>query len=304
MRKPSSLLPRRPARKTGTRERTVGSVILLLLGAGLTLFILAGGRAGPPSLVAGEAPVVASPYALTSAAGWPRGAVEHYDVDGLFEKINGKADAYIAFDVVDLTFVGYSDPKDPEVYVDVYVYDMAESLNAYGIYRSQRSGKEQALEVGEEGCSSGSAFFARKGRHYLEVVGSSAQATAEARAILDAVLAALPAGAAPVGDPDWFPAAGRTRILYARSNALGVESLTDAFLARYDDGARALVARLGSPEEAEAARSEALETFEFLGTPAHVVVEGAFVVGAVDAQDEGRRTDLVAAIVKRIQEAP
>jgi hypothetical protein len=279
-------------------------VILLLLAVLLGLFIVAGGRAGPPSLVAQEAPVTATPFALTSPAGWPRGEIEHYDVDGLFEKINGKADAYIDYDIIDLTFAGYSKPTDPSVYVDVYVYDMAESLNAYGIYRSQRSGKETAVALGEEACGSGSAFFARKGRHYLEVVGSSGAATQEARALLGAVLAALPAGKAPVGDPAWFPEEGRSRILYARKNALGVESLTDAFLARYEDGARAAVARFESEADAAKAQSEAVETYEFLGTPAHFVVSGKLVIGALGSKDAKRLEALVAAISEKMKEAP
>lgn len=304
MRKPRSLLPRRQARKTSARERAIGRVILLLLVGVLGLFIVAGGRAGPPSLVAQEAPQIVSPYAPTSPGGWPRGAIERYDVDGLFEKINGKADAYIDYDVIDLTFAGYSQPTDPSVYVDVYAYDMAEPLNAYGVYRSQRSGKEVAVDLGEEACASGTAFFARKGRHYLEVVGSAPEAAEETRAILAAVLAALPAGKAPANDPTWFPESGRTRILYARKNALGVESLTDAFLARYEDGARAAVARFDSEADAAKAQSEAVETYEFLGTPAHFVVSGKRVIGALGSKDSKRLEALVAAILVKLKEAP
>ena len=300
----SSLLPRRPARKISKREHAIGLALLALMGVTLGLFVLAGRRDGPPSLIAGEAPLVVSPYALKSPAGWPRGAVEDYDVDSLFEKINGKADAYVAFDVVGLTFAGYTKPEDPGIYVDLYVYDMAEPLNAYGIYRTQRSGREKPMTVAEEGCSSGSAFFGRKGRHYVEAVGSGPEATAEAGALLNTVLAALPAGQAPVQDPTWFPAEGRLRVQYARSNALGVEALGDAFLARYSDGVDAIVARCASAAEAEAARKEAEETLEFLSTPALFVVLGETVVGAVGSKDEERLSALVAAIAARVKEAP
>ncbi|MDJ0522747.1 MAG: hypothetical protein QNJ90_11830 [Planctomycetota bacterium] len=280
----------------------MGRVILLLLATALGAFIVAGGRTGPSSLVAQEAPQVVTPFPITSPAGWPRGAIEHYDVDGLFEKINGKADAYIVFDVIDLTFAGYANPQDPSVYVDVYIYDMAEPLNAYGIYRVQRSGQEEAVDAGAEACRAGSAFFGRKGSHYVEVVGSAGSATTEARAVLGAVLDALPAAKEPVRDPAWFPDEGRTRILYARTNALGVESLGDAFLARYADGVRAAVARFASAEEAEAARAEAVETYEFLGTPAHFEAADKLVVGALGSKDPERLKALVAAILAKIKE--
>ncbi len=289
------LLPHRPARAPGATERRIGAVLLVLLAALAGLYVWAGTGAGPPSLREAEAPAPPpSVLPLTSPAGWPRGAVEPYDPDSLFEKINGKADAYIALDVVDLQFAGYTDPKDPAVFADVYVYDMGAALNAYGIYRAQRSGKETAFQIPEEGSSAGSAVFFRKGDHYVEIVGSGPEATAEVHALAAAVAEALPAAAEPAVDPPWFPAAGRVIVRYARSGALGVDALTDAFFALYEDGLQVVVARTESPAAATLARDEATENFEFLRTPAAFEVLRRYVLGATGGSAERRQAMLVA----------
>ncbi|MHC4860608.1 MAG: hypothetical protein ACYTDY_11000, partial [Planctomycetota bacterium] len=95
----SKILPGRPRREPSRRERLVGYGLLVLLVAAVGLFALAGAGAGPAGL---PAPVetAAETFPLTSPGGWPRGKVERYDADTLVEKIDGKADAYLAYDFV------------------------------------------------------------------------------------------------------------------------------------------------------------------------------------------------------------
>ncbi len=298
------LLPHRPARTPGPLERRIGALLLVLLALLAGVYAWAGTGQGPSSLRPIEAPAPPpSALPLTSPAGWPRGAVERYEPDALFEKINGKADAYIALDVEDLQFAGYSDPKDPSVFADVYIFDMGAALNAYGIYRAQRSGKETAFEVPEEGSRAGSAVFFRKGSHYVEVVGSGPQAAVETRALATAVAAALPAAAEPVRDPPWFPTDGLTIVRYARTGGLGIDALTDAFLALYDDGLQVAVARTASPKAAAAARDEAVENFEFLRTPAAFEVQGRYVLGAVGGSADRHRA-MLTEVRRLVEESP
>jgi len=242
-------------------------------------FISSGQRPGPAAL-AGPAPEPAAkgPFALTSPAGWPRGALERYDADTVFEKINGKADAYHALGFVELRFASYSRPDNPDLYVDAYLYDMAEPLHAYGIYRAQRSSGASEFVAGDEANTSGAATFARRGRFYLEVIASDAAAAAEAQALAVAIANSLPAEGPPVRDPDCLPREGLERVAYVRENCLMVEALTDAFLAVYDGGAQVVVARPAAPD---AACEEARETFAFLKTPAEFRVVGEYVVGVV-----------------------
>jgi len=298
------ILPHRPRRQAGPLERLIGYGLLLLLAGGAWWFVLAGRGEGPPSLQVSAAPELPSTMPRTSPGGWPRGDVEQFDADTMYEKINGKADAYIALDVVGLEVASYAHPEDDSLYVDLYIYDMAEPLNAYGIYRAQRGDGERALTLGEEGSRSGGAIFVRKGALYVEIVGSGPKAEQEALALAEAVVAALPAGKAPAVDPPWFPEEGRTMIGYARRNALGVESLTDAFLALYEDGLQVAVARCASAQVAEAASAEAQENFAFLGTPALFAAMGDRVIGVVGSDDGKRRTAMLAEVRRRLEANP
>ena len=279
----ATVLPRRRFRHPARRERRFGYALLLLLAALVGLFLLAGARPGPAGIPPPPpADAQSALLPLTTPGGWPRGDVERYDADSLFEKINGKADAYLALDVVGLACAGYARPDDPAVYVDVYLYDMKEPLHAYGVYRAQRSGNEQALEAGDEAGAVGASVFARKDRFYFEVIASGPDAAAEARALAQAIAQALPAERDPVTDPAYLPRAGLKTVRYVRDSGLGVEALTDAFLAVYADGTQVVVARPAAPE---AACKEALSSFAFLKTPAEFAASGVYAVGVVGAPE-------------------
>jgi len=279
------------------RERGVGYGLLLLLGALVGAFALAGTRAGPVGLLppgAGGGALLP----LMTPGGWPRGEIERYDPDSVFEKINGKADAYLELEFVGLAFAGYVRPDDPAVYIDVYLYDMKEPLFAYAVYRAQRSGKEQALEAGDEAGALGASVFCRKGRFYIEVIASGPDAATEARALTQAIAQALPAEQDPVRDPGYLPRAGLRSVRYVRASCLGVDALTDAFLGVYADGSQVVVSRPASPE---AARKEALESFAFLKTPAQFWVRGVYVVGVVGAPDPARGRALLAKVAEALR---
>lgn len=302
MKKRIALLPNRPARSPGATEKRLGRLILLLLALCGGLYAWAGQGEGPPSLRPAFAPPPpASALPLTSPAGWPRGNVEHYAPDDLFEKINGKADAYIALDVESLQAASYANANDASVFADAYLFDMGDARAAYGIYRAQRSGSESAYDAGEEGAQSGSAVFFRKGRHYVEVIGSGPTAHAEVRRLAEAVATALPPAGEPLRDPPWFPSQGRTIVRYARRSALGVEGMTNAFLALYDDGRQAAVALTASADAAANAHAEARENFAFLKAPIALATEGAYVLGVVGGE-EAARTTLLAEVLRRLKE--
>jgi hypothetical protein len=291
-----NLYPRRRPRPVPAAERATGLFLIAVLVITAGLFLAAGARPGPAGLPEPVQPAATGPLPLTSPAGWPRGQIERYDADTLFEKIDGKADGYLAYDFAELSFASYARPDDPAGYVDIYLYDMSEGRNAYGIYRSQRSGEAEALEAGEEGCTAGASAFFRKGPFYVEVIGSGEDTAGEARALAIALGGALPEPAEPVRDPEWFPREGLAAVHYVREGALMVEALREAFLAVYEDGSQVVVAPGGEDEA-----SEARETFGFLKKPAAFAVVGSRVVGVVGAPDTTRQAALLAEVTGRLE---
>jgi hypothetical protein len=273
-------------------------VLLVLVVGG---FVAAGARPGPPGLpeVQPEGPSGTLP--LTSPSGWPRGAVESYDRDTLYEKINGKADAYLVYGLAGLRFASYANPADPdEAYVDVYAYDMGTPLDAFGMYRSQRTGRETAADIGDEGVDTGRALFARRGPYYLEVMASGPRAEDEARALAGALADALSSDT-PAVVPPAFPTDGLRIVRFERQGAFGVSTLRDAFVALYEDGASALLAEVDDPA---AAVAEARDTFDFLGEAGLFEAEDAYVIGAVGGDDDARREALLEALRDLVPEEP
>ena len=184
------LFPRRQARTPSGRERAINRILIVLLAFVVGIFVWSGTRPGPPAL---PETLAAPPATLpvSTPAGWPRGAIETYDEASLYEKINGKADAYLAYRFDALEFAGYTDPARPDVFVDVYLYAFETPLDAFGLYRSQRSSAQPVPAAGGELGLGGAALFAWKGRRYLEVVASGPEAEAEAGALAERIRGAL-----------------------------------------------------------------------------------------------------------------
>jgi len=302
------LFPKRQARTPSGTERTINWILIVLLALVVGTFAWSGTWPGPPGLPETEAAPPAT-LPVATPGGWPRGAIESYDESTLYEKINGKADAYLAFHFEVLEFAGYTDPARPEVFVDVYLYGFETAVDAFGMYRSQRpstapipaTGGELGVSAGESGAS-GAALFGWKGPRYLEVVASGPEAAAEAQALADRIREAL-----SEADALAFPAGlledDVQRAGFERSGALGVEGLVDAWTAVYEDGTKAAVATLPSNEAAARAAAEALETFEFLGAPAVFEAVEARVLGVVDAPTPERAKAVLARLRAGLEDA-
>ncbi len=288
------LFPRRQARTPSGQERTLGWILVVLLALVVGIFAWTGTLAGPPGLPESVAASTAT-LPVVSPAGWPRGAIESYDETTLYEKINGKADAYVVYRFDVLEFAGYTDPTRDDVFVDVYLYGFETSLDAFGVYRSQRPGAEPPPAEGGELDTSGTALFGWKGPRYLEVVASGPEAAAEARALADRIRGAL-ADTDAVAVPAGLLRADTTQVGFERSGALGVDGLSDAYVATYADGAKAVIAATPSAAAATKIVERAREAFLFLGAPAVFETSGPGVLGVVDAPSPARARELLEAL--------
>ncbi len=210
-----------------------------------------------------------------------------FDADTLFEKINGKAGAYFAYGFQQLQFASYTDPQRPDTsWIDVYVYELASPLDAFGIYRAQRSGREEGLDAGAEAVTTPMAVFGRQGPFYVEAMVADPGARAEAEALVMTLLDAVSSEGQDVALPTVFPSEGLGRVTFDRENAANVEALRNAFTATYDGGGRILISRADTPAEAATAAQEAEEILDFLGERALVAVEGATIVVVLGFDDD------------------
>ncbi|HNQ23094.1 MAG TPA: hypothetical protein PKK06_08370 [Phycisphaerae bacterium] len=208
-----------------------------------------------PDTTAGTGP----PFPAVLDTDWlPPTNAATYTADDLWEKINGRADLYLAFHVARLWFGTYRRSSDPDAALDVYRYDMGSPENAFGIYQAESGGDVEAVDVGREAYVAGGSVIFWKGNHYVRVEAPDESdayaqgALAVARALADALL--------DDGQPLWaeslLPSAGRVprSLAYQTGAAFGLDSLGEVFHGRYEREGTTFVLfihRATSPQEAQ-----------------------------------------------------
>jgi hypothetical protein len=188
------------------------------------------------------------------------GEVLRFTPENLYEKINGRAEFYLAYDMVEMTFAGFEKSGDESRFVDVSVYDMGTPTHAFGVFSTERSHEASHLELGRDAYRSGANYYIWKGQYYIQIIAADAtdelQRIGEdlARKTTDLVsdsgesvwgLDALP-------EEDRVPGSER----YFLVDAMGLDFMRNTYIAQYNkDGSvvSAFLSQRDSPEEAQAA---------------------------------------------------
>ncbi len=214
-----------------------------------------------------------SPFPEPGTAGWrrPRKA-DRFTPANLYEKINGRAAAFLQFHFKGLTFGTYFHQSDPNRTIDVYWYDMGESLNAFGIYRSEAPHDPARVSLGREAYQTVGAVFFWKGADYVQVLPAG-EDEADAKVALE--VARRIAKRIEGGDEDlWastiLPQAGRVpdSLQFTASDVFGLDFLEDVFTADYDtDGVRLtlFIHRAQNEESAQALLDRYVAFFQRYG---------------------------------------
>ena len=128
-----------------------------------------GEDAGSPAPAAGGAGAF-TVAPRTDIAGWTiDGTVERFTADTLYQKIDGRADAYLQHGVRSLQCVSYTDgPR----FADVFVYDMGTPDQAAAVFAAERPGQSIPVALGTQAYRAGASYFFTAGRHYVQVVAS------------------------------------------------------------------------------------------------------------------------------------
>ena len=58
--------------------------------------------------------------------------------ENLYQHINGRAEYYLAYDVVGLTFANFEKSTDKNVFIHLSIYDMGTPTNAFGVFAGER----------------------------------------------------------------------------------------------------------------------------------------------------------------------
>jgi hypothetical protein len=225
---------------------------------------------------------------LTPEGFTKKSLVERYTEANLYEKINGRSELFQSYDVTGMTFVTFSKADDPAKFIDVFLYDMTTPLGAFGVYSVERSSGSKAIATGDGGHRTGADLFFRKGQYYASILtsGPDEQVQKAVSALADTLANRLKGEAAELWGLAMLPAKNRIddTVQYFMVDALGLDFLTNAFMAQYRDGEAkftAFVARCKSPDNAAEVLAKYkvhLEEFGDMAEPAKI--EGASVMFA------------------------
>ncbi len=191
-------------------------------------------------------------------AGWRQtGEIEHYNVASLYNKIDGRSELYMAYDVVGLSWISFASEAESGVFIDVFIYDMRTPTGAFGIYSVEREPGQEKLPIGREAYRTGANIFFWKGQHYGYLQCSRANDDTKA-AIVDVankLADRLADDNSPVIGIELAPTEGMIpdTLQYFRADAMTLDFMTDTFAAKYDVNGTpvtAFMTRRGSEAEA------------------------------------------------------
>ncbi len=98
--------------------------------------------------------------------------VGQFTADNLYERINGRAELYLAYDVVSLTTATFEDKTDIGRFIELSVFDMGNPTNAFGIFSVERFQGYPPLDLGRMSYHSDSNVYIWKGKYYITIVTS------------------------------------------------------------------------------------------------------------------------------------
>lgn len=277
---------------------------------------------------AARAPASAVLFAL------PEGVValsppERFDRESLSDKIDGKAELYLAAGFVRLDCQRLALAGAEDSWIEVFLYEMGSFENAFSVFSAQRRPDAVALDLTEFAYAAENAFFFVHGTRYVELIASGAGEpfTRAMEAIGRSLIAERPAAKAALTERDLFPGEGLVPDSLRRiaSDAFGLAGLDRVYSASYrTEGGEAAVfftRRESTDQAADLARAylEMLRAFgaavqpaegiegafrvEVLDTFEVVFTRGEFFGGVREATDPGFALELARRLEKRLAEA-
>ena len=180
-----------------------------------------------------------------------------FTADNLYERINGRAELYLAYEVISLTIATFEDRVDIAKFIELSVYDMGNPTNAFGIFSVERFQGEPPLDLGRMSYRSDANVYIWKDRYYITVVTSDS--TDELQHLSLDLARKVTASLTDSGEPVWgLSALPQDQLIpdsvqYFKVDAMGLDFMTNIFTAEYRKGKttiKAFLSRQASPDAA------------------------------------------------------
>jgi hypothetical protein len=167
--------PTSPPTTTADRSRTPAPAPAVVPGHGLSPAQAAAELASVPQpqrAIAAMLPLSDLPPEWTVGKSGER-HLETFNADNLYEKIDGRAESFIQYGVKGMAYAFYHPTGDPSNELQLYVFEMGNSLKALGKYGSEKPEESQPVAVGDEGYTSAGSTLFYAGRYYTQIVSTA-----------------------------------------------------------------------------------------------------------------------------------
>ena len=259
---------------------------------------------------------------------------EFYNPENLYEKINGKAPLYTESGFQNLLTQRFASTQDENLWVELFIYDMANLRNAFSVYSRQRRADVEILPGTQFAYRTSNGLYFVHGKYYIELVGSSEspELSVAMSQTAEHIRTKLPVDKdKEIAELTFFPpeglVAGSNRLYLA--STFGFKDLTNVFTAAYKLGDGTITAFIGRRPDANDARKMAESYYRFLienggaakpttdeslksrqekvvdfyGTTEIVFAVGPFVAGIHEADDRQAAEQLATALADKLSEA-
>jgi hypothetical protein len=184
--------------------------------------------------------------------------VMHFTAENLYEQINGRAEYYIAYDVIGLTFVSFEKKTDSDFSINLSIYDMGTPINAFGVFSGERSLEYQRLELGRDAYRSGANYYIWQGQYYIQII--ALDTLKELKYVGSEIAQKLTNLLQDSGESVWgltmLPKANRVpqSIQYFVVDAMGLDFMQNTYTAKYYKGEIVLSIFLSKKNSSESAQ--------------------------------------------------
>jgi hypothetical protein len=198
----------------------------------------------------------------------PMGPAEVFNPDTLSDKIDGKAELYLEYDFIILLCRRFAAGGAADQWFEVFIYDMGEPLNAFGVYTLQRRPGTYNSDLAQYSYTAENALFFMQGKYYVEIVAAQTSDILK-RAILEAgkkIISQYPAGAFSLPELSLLPEENEKKetIKYFNKNTFSFEKLDHTVAVIYQLSGKDLTAFISMRKSAEEAENLKKEYYQFL----------------------------------------
>jgi len=185
--------------------------------------------------------------------------VKQFTPESLYEQIDGRAEFFLAYDVIRMTFASFINSADTGKFIDLSVYDMGTPTNAFGVFSAERSQGEPPLALGRAGYRSYTNYYIWKGQYYIRIIAS--HTTGEFLRIGMDLAQKMTDFLQDSGEPVWgltaLPQADLVTgsVQYFKVDAMGLDFMRNTFTAQYQKGAAIVTAFLSRRDSKESAET-------------------------------------------------